>query len=334
MPKIPPTEVKRIGIFRVLQLGDMLCAIPAIRALRAAYPEARITLISLPWAKSFTERFNQYFDDFVHFPGYPALPEQPFDARKTVSFLNAMQQEPFDLLLQMQGNGTIVNPLIELFGAKHTGGYYSDYRPNEEYFYPYPNHGHEIDRHLELMDFLGIEPQGRHLEFPITSADEEALQALNLPIERGKYVCIHPGARATSRQWPPEYYAALADYAIESGYQAVLTGTKEEAPILERLISHMKHQPINTAGQTSVGAVAVLIKNSAALVSNCTGVAHIASALQTPSIVISLDVEPERWAPLNRELHRLIIWADQPDYEVALNAFKNLLVNRSTETVE
>jgi ADP-heptose:LPS heptosyltransferase len=318
MMKLPPSKIKKIAIFRALQLGDMLCAIPAIKALRFAYPDAEITLIGLPWAKSLTERFNIYFDRFIHFPGYPGLPEQKLDPIAFTAFLAEVQSREFDLAIQMQGNGSVINPMIELFGAKYTAGYSKDghYAPDNGLFMPYPDYGHEIDRHLALMDFLDIPQRGAELEYPLTTEDYDALEKLNLGIEPKKYVCLHPGSRGAWRQWPVQYFAALADYCIEQGYKAVLTGTKDEAEIIDAVISHMRYEPMNTAGKTSMGAVGVLIQNAAMLISNCTGVSHIASAFKTPSIVISMDGEPQRWGPLDKRVHRTINWLQSPDFHL------------------
>src|ERR1044071_9536803 len=114
---LPKEHIRSIIIFRALQLGDLLCSIPAFRALRNAFPKAHIAITGLPWMKMLPERFPRYFDEFFLFPGYPGLPEQGFKAEQTAEFLLRMAQRRFDLALQMQGNGKIVNPMIELFGA-------------------------------------------------------------------------------------------------------------------------------------------------------------------------------------------------------------------------
>jgi ADP-heptose:LPS heptosyltransferase len=325
--KLLETEIKKIGVFRALQLGDMLCTIPAIRALRQAYPHAQILLLGLPWAKSFTERFDHYFDGFIRFPGYPGLPEQGFDPEQFYQFTGDMQQQKFDLILQMQGNGSLVNPMLELFGAKYLAGFKTEghYAPDIGLFLPYPDHGSEIERHLALMDHLGIESLGTELEFPIMECDEEELSRLKLPIEAQRYICVHPGSRGSWRQWPTAYFAALADFCIEQGYQAVITGTKDETEIVDSVISQMKNPPINTAGQTSLGAAGALIRDAALLISNCTGVSHIAAAFKTPSVVISMDGEPHRWGPLDHDRHRTINWLRSPDFHLVFRETVDLI---------
>jgi ADP-heptose:LPS heptosyltransferase len=325
--KIPVVQVKKIAVFRALQLGDMLCSIPAIRALHAAYPDAKITLLGLPWAKSLTERFPAYFNHFIHFPGYPGLPEQVFKPVDFTKFLQQVQEQEFDLALQMQGNGTVVNPMVELFGAKYTAGFCvkHDYCPDRSLFLEYPEGISEIERHLALMNHLGIASQGTDLEFPISADEERELASLDIALEKGNYVCVHPGSRGAWRQWPPECFAKLADYCASQGLQVVVTGTKDEKQIVEEVIGRMSAKPYDASGKTGLGAIGALIRNARLLVSNCTGVSHIAAACKTRSIVISMDGEPERWGPLNKSIHRTIDWLKTPDYNLVFKETVALL---------
>lgn len=325
--KLLPKDIKKIAVFRALQLGDMLCVVPAIRALRHAYPKAEIYLLGLPWGRSFVDRFDHYFDRFLHFPGFPGLPEQPFDARAFADFLSKMQQMKFDLILQMQGNGSVVNPMVELFGAKYTAGFKTaaHYAPDNDLYLTYPDHGSEIERHLALMDYLGIEPLGTELEFPLTATDYTDLNALQLNISSQRYVCVHPGSRGAWRQWPVKYFANLADFCVQQGYKVVLTGTKDEQHIVDAVVNAMQYNVINTAGLTSLGAIGALIKDAAMLISNCTGVSHIAAAFKTPSIVISMDGEPHRWGPMDKLTHRTINWLQSPDFQLVFRETKALV---------
>lgn len=316
-----------IAIFRALQLGDMMCAIPAIRSLRKAKPNARITWIGLPGSESIAKRYSNYFDEFIPFPGYPGLPEQNFDQEKYDIFLSEIRSRSFDLILQMQGNGTIVNDLIKTFGSTAVAGFSpfsTNVQSTREHWLPYPNFGHEIERHVQLMQSLGIDNFGLDMEFPLDTPDYNDFEKLKLNIEPGKYICIHPGSRGIWRQWPPLYFAALGDYCLKMGYKIVLTGTKDELKIVENVADLIKGTCIIAAGRTSLGAAGVLIKQSFALVSNCTGVSHMAAAFKTQSIVISMDGEPERWAPLDRELHRTIDWVKTPDYNIVFKELASL----------
>lgn len=333
--KLPASEINKIIIFRALQLGDLLCSIPAIRALRHAYPKAEITLAGLPWANSLPERFPEYFDKFIWFPGYPGLPEQEVNRSAFVDFLIEVQKQKFDLALQMQGNGSVINPMVELFGAKSTAGFYKQdhYFPSNGLFLEYPMNGSEIERHLSLISFLGITSQGTELEFPLTSQDKMDFEAADLRLLPSQYVCIHPGSRGSWRQWPTAYFAKLADYVIEQGFEAVITGTKDELSIVSEVAHQMNRAPIIAAGKTTLGAIGFLIKNSFALISNCTGVSHMASAFKTPSIVISMDGEPERWAPLDRKLHRVFDWTVNPNFDQVFDGTQQLFQQHNDHVV-
>ncbi len=301
---------ERIVILRALQLGDLLCAVPALRALRAALPQAQITLVGLPWARGFVDRFSRYLDRFIEFPGYPGLPEREPLLSQVPAFLEQTQSQGFDLALQMHGSGSIVNPLVVLFGARVNAGYYlpGEYCPDPERFMPYPEGLPEIRRHLRLMEFLGIEPRGEELEFPLRQEDARELRRVEQAAQLlpGEYVCVHPGARASNRRWPPESFAAVADDLAGRGLKVVLTGSKEEAPLTRAVAAAMRAPAVDLTGQTSLGALGLVLKESRLLVSNDTGVSHIADALHVPSVVIFGAADPERWAPLDRERHRVV----------------------------
>lgn len=309
-------KIKKIAVFRALYLGDMLCTVPALRALRHFFPNSEISLIGLPWATAFVKRFPRYVDKVIPFPGYEGLPEQVPDKLALLSFMEDMQNAHFDLALQMQGNGTIVNRLVKSFEATYTAGFYKFNRPVSplDFFIEYPEGIPEIKRHLKLLEFLEIPERGTFLEFPITAQDKRDLQALRLPIDKDQYICIHPGSRSILRQWHPKYFAAVADYAALQGFKVVVTGTQEELPITREVEKFMKYEPINLAGKTTLGTLAALINNAYALFSNCTGVSHIAAAVKTPSIIISMDGEPERWSPLNKNLHHVFDWEREPSF--------------------
>jgi ADP-heptose:LPS heptosyltransferase len=303
------SDPKRIVILRALYLGDLLNAVPAFRALKSAFPNSHVTLVGLPWSVEFVKRFNCYLDEFIYFPGIPGFPEQPPDIAQWPAFLSAMQSHHFDLAIQMQGSGDIANTLISLWGAKQCAGFYlpGQYCADPNYFLEYPEHESEVWRHLRLMELLGIPPQGDELEFPLFEEDWRALEQMQRDHNLGNnYVCIHPGSNSRERRWPTNNFAAVADYLAARGYQIVLTGTEKEANLTASTTLHMRARAIDLAGKTSLGSLGALVSRARLVVSNDTGISHIAAALKTPSVILFPVPESIRWAPQNERLHKRI----------------------------
>jgi ADP-heptose:LPS heptosyltransferase len=300
--------LRRIAVFRALQLGDMLCVVPALRALRHAAPDAKITLVGLPWAHEFAERFSHYIDDFLPFPGFPGLPESTPDIGALPRFLFEAQQRHFELAIQMHGSGALSNPITATLGAARNAGFFSPgaYCPQPALFAPWLDAEHEVLRYLRLMQFLGIKTGDSALEFPLKQADFAALDMAGPLPAHGSYVCVHPGARMASRRWPAVRFALVADGLAENGWKVIVTGTAQERPVIDELLATARASVIDLGGRTTLGSLGALIKGARALVCNDTGVSHIAAATATPSVVVCCGADPGRWAPLDRERHTVL----------------------------
>ena len=293
-------NVNRIAVLRALKLGDLLCTVPAFRALRAAHPFAEIRLIGLPWSAEFVRRYDLYLDGLFELPGFPGMPERCFDAPAFTRFLDTVQQWGPDIVVQLHGSGELTNPLAMLLGGRKTAGYFlpGQYCPAPERFIPYPAELREVERHLRMLEHLGVRPQGTHKEFPVYDADRRALtSALADAWLAAPYVVVHPGASLPERRWPPERFAAVAEQLAARGLQIVLTGNDGEVPVTAAVREAMTVPCVDLTGRTSLGTLAALLSDAALLVSNDTGVMHVAEAVGTPLVAVSFDPEHWRWAP-------------------------------------
>jgi ADP-heptose:LPS heptosyltransferase len=296
----------RIAVLRALVLGDLLCAVPALRSFRRAFPSAEITLVGLPWATAFVERFGAYLDGFLELPGYPGLPEREPEIGAVPGFLQEAQAREFDLVVQLHGNGEVTNPLALLLGGGRTAGFYPDrgWCPDAEAFTVYPDRGPEPMRLLRLPEFLGLPVDGPQLEFPVS--DEDRAELGEAAGELGEYAVVHAGARLPARRWSAAGFAAVGDALAERGLRVVLSGTEAEALITEEVAGAMHSPALDLAGRTSLGALGALVEKARLLVTNDTGVSHIAAALRVPSVVVFTASDPRRWAPLDGALHRSV----------------------------
>ncbi|WP_229518559.1 glycosyltransferase family 9 protein [Massilia sp. PAMC28688] len=309
--QVPATVV----IFRALQLGDMLCAVPAFRAMRRELPSAHIALVGLPWAGQFVQRFHAYIDEFIAFPGHADFPEQAVQEDRLAGFYAAMRSRRFDLAIQLHGAGPQSTLVTRAFGARRMVAHGDETCVPGEHFLPYPGHGTEVQRLLKLLASAGVAPDGDQLEFPVTTDDEGELAATSFPDALGDrpYICIHPGARRRDKCWHPARFAAVADtLAQEFKVPIVLTGSAQEADLAGQVIRHMTTPAINTTSAMSIGAMAAIFRRAGMLIANDTGVSHLAAALRLPSVIIFSKADIGRWSPGDKRLHRCL-W--DPDGE-------------------
>ncbi len=310
MDVVPPGG--RVAVFRaLLGLGDFLCAVPALRAIRRGRPDVEIVLVAFPETEPLARRYRSYIDRFLPFPGFPGIPEHRADIRRLPAFLEEIQALDLDLAIQLHGSGELTNPIVCLFGARHVAGHYRSGSPPADAarFLPWRDDASEIRRSLRLMAHLSWPSDDESLEFPVDPGAPNELAALAAEsggVLDGPYACLHPGASQAARRWPPREFAAVGDGLAAAGLGVVVTGTRAERDLATAVIGAMRAPALDVSGRTDLDALAELLRRSAVVVSNDTGVAHLADALRVPSVVVFRDpLLVERWGPLDRHLHRV-----------------------------
>jgi ADP-heptose:LPS heptosyltransferase len=304
-----PQPPRKVVLLRASRIGDFLCAAPALRALRKALPVAEICMITLPMLKDLAER-SPYLDRYIPFPGYPGLAEQFFEARRAIQFFKEMQDEQFDLAIQMQGSGVNSNPFMLMLGARATAGFI---RPDDtpgllDAALPLPETEHEIRRVLALTTFLGAPPQGEELVFPLRPQDLMEAEMLLKHVPR-PLIALHPSARDLTRRWPPERFAAAGNLLQQRYGGAVLIIGDAEAQESGAAVEQKLEVPyLNLVGQTSLVVLGGIIKHLSVLLTNDTGPAHIAYALRTPTVTIFGGGSPQLNGPLQPGPFRILAY--------------------------
>lgn len=303
--------IRRVAIVRATRLGDFMCAVPTLRSLRLALPDAEITLIALPFAREMVKRFP-LLDRHEEFPGYPGIRETSFTAQRALAFLAQQQRRRYDLAIQLHGSGVFSNPFTLMLGARYTVGFTrsEDQGFGLDRWVDYPNEGHEVHRVLEMARLLGTPDAGTHLEFPLLEEDHEEVRRLaghhGIDLDRA-IIGVHPGAKNLTRRWPPERFAEAASRLAERiGAEVTITGSPNEWYECLAVAEALTARSHNLVGQTSVGGLAALMSHMTLLLTNDTGPAHIAYALGTPSVTIFGAAEPEVWGPLDTTRHKAI----------------------------
>lgn len=310
--------VRRVGVLRALSLGDMVCATPALQALRSRFPGASVTLVGQAWAAQWASRIEA-IDEFIALPAHPligeALSPGPWQA-----FVSRMAGMQLDVALQLHGSGGISNGVVREWQARHTVVFHEAgvAPPPGTWGVRWPNRGSEPRRLMRLLQPLGVAEDASGplpLSHPVTCADrqevESLLEAHGRPAGRGTgWVCVHPGSKWASRRWPAARFAEVARELAERGHDILLTGGEPERALADEIGRQVPHA-INLCGQTSLWTLGAVIDGASLLICNDTGVSHIAAALGVPSVVVSCGSEVARWSPADPVRHR-VLWSAPP----------------------
>jgi len=310
-------SVRRIAVLRALSLGDLVCATPALRALRGCFPRAHLTLVGQPWMAEWSRRMP-FVDDCVSLPPHPLTGAEVADTASWDAFVQTMQQRQLDLAVQLHGSGRISNPIVAQWKPRHMLAFHEPGQTPwpEAIGLPWPQRGSETGRLLQLVGQLGGAAHALShdtLPFhPVEDADRRAAVAMLAahglrPGQGVEWVCVHPGAKWASRRWPLSAFAAVARELAARGHPVVITGTAAESELAAALHAQVP-QAINVAGCTSLWTLGALIDGARLLVCNDTGVSHVAAARRTPSVVISCGSDVARWAPADPVRHR-VLWS-------------------------
>lgn len=278
-------------VLRALKLGDLLVAVPALHALRRAFPGHRLVYAGPAWLADVLSLVG----------GFELLPANGLDAPLAVA------PGTVDIAVNFHGRGPESTSLLEAVAAQRliTHGTAGGGPPWVEQM-------HERERWTRLLHWHGIEADP--LEVQLARPQASSL----LPAA----AVVHVGAAYGSRLWPETRFAAVAAALDEAGHEVVFTGSADER---ERALRVARRAGLPDtavlAGSQPLAEFAALVAEAAVVVSADTGAAHLAAAYARPSVVLFGPAPPEQWGPppgphmvLTRpKLRRGDVFAAEPD---------------------
>jgi len=269
-----------ILVLRALGVGDLCTAVPALRALRAAYAQEILALAAPAWLTPLIDLAGGV-DRIVATPG---LAGPAWDIPPPRLAVNLHGRGPESHRLLMASDPGELWAFANAQAGHHDG---PDWIEQE----------HEVSRWSRLTSYYGVATDWTDLSLSVPAHE----------VRHGVTI-IHPGAKSPSRRWPAARYAQVARILAARGHEVVVTGSAGEADLAERVVREagLPHGAM-LAGRTGIGELAALVAHARLVISGDTGVAHLATAYRTPSVVLFGPMPPSRWGPpAGREYHRSI----------------------------
>jgi len=314
-----PPDVRSILVVRQHnQLGDMLCVVPLLRALRARFPAARIALLASPGNRDIMQH-HPCLDEVLTYDKTDFLVKGRPRLLKFAHYVRVLRARSFDLAIVPSTVSVSFSSdaLAYLSGAPcRIGAGSLGGAPNRSSFFftsaraldwTADGHRHQTLRNWDLLaPWLDAPPDLRH-EMGFTEAEREAGKEF-VRLTRGmKSVAIayHPGAGKPPNRWPAEQFAELAN-TLAREFDAMTYVT--EGPMDQAEVNRMESRltgPGQLIRRQPIRAVASILSCMDLVVSNDTGIMHVAAAAGAPVLSLFGPTDPRQWAPIG-DPHRFI----------------------------
>ena len=307
---------KNILITKPSSLGDIVLALPALRALRMSFPEAKISWLIRPEFAELIEN-HPHLNEIITFDrkllGKAWFHPGAFGA--LISLIRKLRRSKFDVVFDFQGLFRTAS-LAWLSGCKLRFGM-ANAREFATFFYTHKvpqdiESIHMVDYYLKIIQAAGASDFGVEFVFPQNPGAEDSVgRLLASHTLEDNYAVLISGSAHQEKCWPPERFAQLADkISSQYGLSIVATGSASEVGIVEKVKENANVPIASLAGQTSLSQLAALLKRAKLVVSNDTGPGHIAAALGVPLVLMFGRANPIRLEPYRR---KHCVMAIEPD---------------------
>jgi ADP-heptose:LPS heptosyltransferase len=266
-----------ILVLRALGVGDLATGVPAVRALRAAFPGDVLALAAPAWLTPLIALIGGV-DRVVPCAGL----DDPLPPLTGVTHA-----------VNLHGKGPHSHQKLAGVRPGALWGYADRLSPDGP---AWRAEEHEVRRWCRMLRCYGVPTDDLDLDLGVPAVD----------VPRGMTI-VHPGAKSPSRRWPPGRYAEVARELTAAGHRVLVTGSAAEHGLAAR-IAEEAGLGADAAPRTGLAELAGLIAHARLLISGDTGVAHLATAFGTPSVTLFGPQPPSRWGPPpDRPRHR-VIW--------------------------
>jgi heptosyltransferase I len=299
---------RNILIVKLSAIGDVIHALPVAQALKATFPQARLSWVVERAAFELVAN-HPYIDEVILFEKVRCRSLTGMALYLPV-LLRGLRRRRFDLALDLQG--LLKSGLIAYLSGAPERLVYCNARELSDRLSRRicgPNqHGHIVEQYLDVVWALGGTVTA--VDFGIRFSDAEVQSAQAILADHGwqgkPYIALIPGANWPNKRWPTGYFAQLAELLYQQGITSLITGGPDDVALAEEINNAANVPVLNLTGQTSLKQLAWVLQKARVTVGGDTGPMHLAVAVGTPTVALMGPTDINRNGPYGKGHQALV----------------------------